>query len=112
VTGTAWTVRLSDAAEADYAHILRWTAGRFGTRQAARYGDLLATALARLGQGPDIPGVRRRDDIAANLLTLHVGRRGRHFILFRAGSEPHRTMDVLRLLHDAMDLTRHVTQPD
>jgi toxin ParE1/3/4 len=101
-------VRLSNAAEADYDEILRWTAGRFGVGQAASYANLLAATLARLERGPSLLGARRRDEIGAGLRTLHVGRRGRHIILFRVGSEADRTIDVLRILHDAMDLARHI----
>jgi len=37
------------------------------------------------------------------------GRKGRHIILFRIGSPAKPpTIDVLRLLHDAMDLPHHV----
>jgi len=103
-----WAVRLSATAEADYDQILRWIEGRFGPAQAASYGDLLAIALARLERGPATAGARQRDEIDTGLRTLHMGRRGRHIILFRVGSEPDRTIDVLRILHDAMDLARHV----
>jgi toxin ParE1/3/4 len=112
VTRRNWTVRLSDTAATDYDDILRWTARRFGATQAAAYGGLLAAALARLERGPAIAGVRQRDEIGADLRTLHVGHRGRHNILFRIGSEPDRTIDVLRILHDAMDLARHVPLED
>ncbi len=112
MTRRNWTVRLSDTAEADYDEILRWTTRRFGALQAASYGDLLAVALARLECGPTIAGARQRDEIGAGLRTLHVGRRGRHIVLFRVGSEPDRTIDVLRILHDAMDLARHVERED
>jgi toxin ParE1/3/4 len=112
VTRRNWTVRLSDAAEADYDDILRWTARRFGARQAAAYGGLLAASLARLERGPTVTRVRQRDEIGAGLCMLHVGHRGRHNILFRIGSEPDRTIDVLRILHDAMDLARHVPLED
>lgn len=108
MTRLDWTVRLSDSAEADYDQTLRWTLRQFGELQAAAYGTLLATALARLERGPTLPTVRRRDDIGAGLRALHVGRRGRHIILFRIGDEHARTIDVLRILHDAMDLARHV----
>ncbi len=108
MTRRKWTVRLSDTAEADYDDILRWTVRRFGAVQAASYGVLLAAAVARLERGPTIAGARPRDEIGAGLRTLHVGRRGRHIILFRISSEPDRTLDVLRILHDAMDLARHV----
>ncbi|MDE2907302.1 MAG: type II toxin-antitoxin system RelE/ParE family toxin [Acidobacteriota bacterium] len=107
-----WRVRLSAAAEADFRDILRWTARQFGEAQAGVYHDVLASAIAALADGPDAPGARERDEIASGLMTLHVARgkrRGRHLILFRAltAREPP-VIDVLRLLHDAMDLTRHV----
>jgi toxin ParE1/3/4 len=107
-----WTVRLSDTAEADYDEILRWTARRFGVVQAASYGNLIAAVLARLERGPNIAAVQRRDEVGAGLRTLHVGRRGRHIILFRISSDLELAIDVLRILHDAMDLVRHVRQDD
>jgi toxin ParE1/3/4 len=112
VTGRGWIVRLSARAEADYDDILRWTVKRFGISQTASYGALLAESLARLEGGPGIAGARKRDDIGKGLNTLHVGRRGRHIILFRPGGEQDRTIDVLRILHDAMDLPRHADADD
>ena len=103
---------MSDTAEADYDEILRWTAKRFGAMQAASYGMLPGEALAHLERGPTIAGARRRDEIGAGLRILHVGRPGRHIILFQIGSEAGRTIDVLRILHDAMDLARHVQRED
>ena len=56
-------------------------------------------------------GTGTRDDIARGLVALHVareGRKGRHFVMFRVGSpDDSPVIDVLRLLHDAMDLSRH-----
>jgi toxin ParE1/3/4 len=68
----------------------------------------LADALKALSGGPTVIGVRARADIRANFYTLHVARgrrRGRHFILFR---EERETIVVLRILHDAMELARHL----
>jgi toxin ParE1/3/4 len=112
VTRHAWAIRLSETAEADFDEIPRWTARRFGAAQAASYGDLLAAALARLERGAAIAGSRQRDEIGAGLRTLHMGRRGRHLILFRIGDESGRMIDVLRILHDAMDLERHAPRED
>lgn len=107
-----WRVRLAVAAEADFHQILRWTAERFGEAQARAYADTLSQAIEALGEGPRVAGARARDDIAKGLIALHVargGRKGRHFVLYRVGS-PARppAIDVLRLLHDAMDLRRHL----
>lgn len=107
-----WTVRLAAAAEADYLQILRWTAEHFGSAQARVYGETLASALKTLAAGPDILGVKERPEIGGNVRTLHVarnGRKGRHFIMFRVESVDGKgKIDVLRLLHDSMDLERHL----
>ena len=109
---SSWTVRLSSAAEADYQQILRWTVENFGTAQARHYANTLSSALKALSPGPAIIGVKERPEIGNNIRTLHVarnGRKGRHFIMFRAGSIQGRdVIDVLRLLHDSMDLERHL----
>jgi toxin ParE1/3/4 len=112
VAGSSWTVRLSSAAEADYQQILRWTVENFGTAQARHYANTLSSALKALSAGPAIIGVKERPEIGNNIRTLHVarnGRKGRHFIMFRLGSIQGRdVIDVLRLLHDSMDLERHL----
>jgi toxin ParE1/3/4 len=112
VGGERWTVRLSAAAEADYRQILGWTVERFGSSQARLYAETLSAALTALSAGPTIVGVKERPDIGDNIRTLHVarkGRKGRHFVMFRVGSVPgHNVIDVLRLLHDSMDLERHL----
>jgi toxin ParE1/3/4 len=103
-----WSIRLSAAAEADYRQILQWTKENFGALQARDYAHTLSSALKELGAGPAIIGVKNRTDIGANILTLHVarkGRKGRHFIMFRVSHiEDSNVIDVLRLLHDSMDL--------
>ena len=111
-----WTVRLTAAAEADYQDILRWTLAHFGEAQARVYAETLSAALEALTAGPKVVGARARKDIAKGLFTLHVarsGRKGRHFVMFRIGSERGReVIEVLRLLQDAMDLQRHLTSTD
>jgi toxin ParE1/3/4 len=110
-----WRVRLTCAAAADFDQILHWAAGRFGAAQARAYAETLSAAIAALTEGPRVAGARARDDITRGLFALHVargGRKGRHVVLFRVGlpAKPP-TIDILRLLHDAMDLPRHV-EPD
>jgi toxin ParE1/3/4 len=112
VKGEAWTVRLSTAAETDLQNILEWTLAQFGAAQVRNYAKTLSAALETLTDGPAIIGAKARDDIANGLFTLHVarqGRKGRHFLLFRLGKgEEKKVIEVLRILHDAMDLPRHV----
>ncbi|MCC7410652.1 MAG: type II toxin-antitoxin system RelE/ParE family toxin [Gammaproteobacteria bacterium] len=112
----AWTVRLTAAAEADFEEILGWTVARFGKAQARIYADTVSAALNELAYGPTVVGARERNDILKGLFTLHVareGRKGRHFLMFRVVRTPDRdVIEVLRLLHDAMDLQRHLPAAD
>jgi toxin ParE1/3/4 len=104
-----WRIRLSDAAEVDFAEIVATSAMKFGPKQAETYKDTLTGALAALHAGPDVPGSSSRDEIRPGLRSLHVarnGRRGRHFIVYRAA--PEQVIEVVRLLYDSMDLARHI----
>jgi toxin ParE1/3/4 len=109
LTQPPWQIRLGAEAEKDFARILTYTKARFGHQQAEVYKATLLEALAALGEGPNILGSVARDEILPNLRTLHVarrGRRGRHFIMYRAGQR--NVIDIIRILHDAMDLLRHI----
>lgn len=111
-----WTIRLTAAAEADFHEIVRWTSQQFGEVQAGAYAETLSAALTALLSGPTVADVRQRNDIVKGLFTLHVareGRRGRYFLMFRIGHDQSRdVIDVLRFLHDAMDLQRHMPPTD
>ena len=111
-----WTVRLGASAETDIEEILRWTLAQFGEAQTRIYAETISLALMSLAGGPNIIGSRTRDDIGKRISTLHIarnGRSGRHFVLYRvAKHRQSRVIEVLRLLHDAMDLARHVPTSD
>jgi toxin ParE1/3/4 len=114
MTERRWRVRLGAAAEVDFANILKWTTENFGARQSRVYRDTLVQAIGELAEGPDVAGSRVRDEIMAGIRTLHIARRGRrgsHFLMYRAA--PNSTIEVVRILHDRMDLRRHVpSAPD
>ncbi|MBM3599098.1 MAG: type II toxin-antitoxin system RelE/ParE family toxin [Alphaproteobacteria bacterium] len=88
--------------------------GHFGLAQARAYARTLLIGLELLAEGPEQSGAARRDDIGQEIRVFHVARRrrrGRHFILFRTGRDRQGpVIDVLRILHDAMDLRRHVSR--
>jgi toxin ParE1/3/4 len=106
------TVRLAQSAEDDYRAILLWTAERFGQRQALAYARTISEALEAVRGGSSAVGAKRRDDIAPGLFVIHVARnrrKGRHVILFRANeSQDGSVAEVLRILHDSMDIVRHL----
>jgi toxin ParE1/3/4 len=105
----AWTVRLAAQAELDFVEILVWTVENFGKTQADIYAETLTLAIEALHDGPLLAGTHARDEIEPGIRTLHVarlGKKGRHFVVFRQTED--RCIDVLRLLHDGMDLARHI----
>lgn len=107
-----WQVSLTEAAGRDFINILRWTAEHFGKGQARTYERTLRAALKALTQGPETPGCRGREEVGPGLYSLHVarnGRKGRHFVMFSANATTGRVA-VLRLLHDSMDLARHIKE--
>ncbi len=109
-----WTVRLSASAERDYVAILRWTRQHFGPLQARTYAATLQAAQTELCEGPLLPGSGSADEIEPGLRLLHVarhGRNGRHIVFYRADAEDTRII-VARLLHDSMDLPRHLHHAD
>lgn len=108
-----WKIRLGRQAELDYADILRWTTKHFSKVQAQAYSETVSQAIEALTDGPEILGSKQRDEIELGIRTLHVarlGRKGRHIVVFRVDGT--QTIDVLRLLHESMDLPRHLPKGD
>lgn len=106
---STWTVRLAHQAEQDIADILAWTTEQFSPQQAEVYAETLTLALEYLYKWPGVIDAKPRDDILPGVFVLHVarhGRRGRHFVVFRPSEE--RYINVLRVLHDSMDLAQHI----
>jgi toxin ParE1/3/4 len=104
-----WRVRLGAEAELDFANILKWTTETFGARRSRLYRDTIVQAIGELVNGPEVAGSKARDEIKRGLRTLHIarhGRRGRHFLLYRAA--PGRIIEIVRILHDGMELRRHL----
>jgi toxin ParE1/3/4 len=107
----AWTVRLVAVSERDYLEVIQRSAQDFDPLQAEAYAQTLASALDALREnGPMAIGVKQREDIGAGIFTLHAARfkrKASHFLVFRVLEI--RTIEVLRILHERMDLARHVS---
>lgn len=110
MTGT-WTVRLVAASEWDYQEVIKRSAQDFGPLQAEVYAQTLALAIDALRKkGPKAIGVKEREEIGPGIFTLHAARSKRkasHFLVFRVLET--RTIEILRILHDRMDLARHIS---
>ena len=113
--------RLSEAAQGDVLDILAWTDEQFGEAARLRYESLIVAALRDLARQPDRPGSLARPELGAGVRSWHlrlsrehvkpgegIVRRPRHFLVYRM--EPDLIV-VGRVLHDAMELARHL-DPD
>lgn len=107
---SGWTVRLADRAAQDIEDILDWTLEQFGPWQLETYTDVIISALAALNAGPQLTDVRSCPELGDGIATLHVARhgcKGRHQLVFRV-NETACLIEILRVLHDSMDLARHL----
>lgn len=105
----AWRLRLADRARVDLQLAIAWSRQTFGEAQAERYRKALQAAVDSLRHAPLGTGTRDRADLGPGVRLLHMrraGQRGRHCLVYRL-IEPE-TVILLRVLHDAMDLARHL----
>lgn len=112
-------LHLSAAAQADILSLLVWSTERFGDVARKRYEALLVAALADLAAEPDRPGTMPRPELGSGIRSYHLRhsrtrvrgteaavRRPRHLVLYRIDLDG--TVEVGRVLYDAMELERHV----
>ncbi len=102
---------LAASARRDIADALRQSDRRWGSGQREKYRSLIESALGELLEHPQHPASRARDEIRSGIRTLHIGRRGRparHFVVYRA--TPEGNIQVIRLLHDAMELSKALSR--
>lgn len=111
-------VVLAPAARSDIREALMWSQERFGERAAARYRSLLKQGIHDIAADPERPGSQARPDLARGIRTYHLyfsrsrarsamGAVGkpRHFLVYRCREG---VVDVVRVLHDARALERHL----
>jgi toxin ParE1/3/4 len=110
---------IAPTAARDLEAILLWTYQEFGERAMERYKALLTQAIRDVAHDPQLAGSTGRPEIADSARTYHLihsrhnvaaklGRvkRPRHFLLYRIRQDG--TVQIGRVLHDSMDLARHV----
>ena len=110
---------LSAVALEDIEQTLAWTLERFGTGAVGRYRVLLKHAFHDLAVEPERAGSKGRPELGPGLRTYHLNfsrgrarlegsavKHPRHFIVYRRRDEL--TLEVVRVLHDARELERHV----
>ena len=112
---------VGEAAQADVINILAWTHEEFGEVARVRCEALIVAALRDVAAQPERPGSIARPELEAGVRSWHLKlsrdraapaaeqvRRPRHFLVYRCESA---LLVVGRVLHDAMELERHLA-PD
>ncbi|MCC6942947.1 MAG: type II toxin-antitoxin system RelE/ParE family toxin [Thermomicrobiales bacterium] len=94
-------VDISEDAESDIRHVLAYTQKVWGPEQRRRYRRQIDGALERLAQFPE--SGESVDGFGTDLRRTPVGQ---HSIYYRDSGE---TIEVLRVLHNRMDASTHIT---
>jgi toxin ParE1/3/4 len=108
--------RLTHAARDDIVSILAWSHEHFGEEARKRYEALIATAIHDAASRVDDVGGTPRPELGEGVFSWHLSRsrarapggkvhRPRHFLICRHDDD---TLVIGRVLHDAMDLRRHL----
>ena len=92
---------LSPAAQADLEQIWNYTRDRWGVDQAEEYLRELQRAIERAAANPRIG--RACDEIRPGYRKLAAGS---HVLFYRMNAEG--IIDVVRVLHERMDVDRHL----
>jgi toxin ParE1/3/4 len=121
--GKRWRLVLAPSARADIQEALHWSHEKFGEQATGRYRDLIKQALRDIVADPERPGSAVRSDLARGVRTYHlffsrerargswgIVKRPRHFLVYRRRGED--IVDILRVIHDARDLERHLPEQD
>lgn len=110
-------LHLAPEAEADIDDILEWSVEQFGGAVRDGYEELITATVESLLNDANVAGSHDRPDLGHGVRSLHLmsGRdrigvgvrkivKPRHFVVYRQVGN---TIQVARLLHDAMNLPEH-----
>jgi toxin ParE1/3/4 len=115
-------LRIASTARGDMEDLLAWSEERFGQAARQRY-EALSCALLDIAEDVARPGVTARPELGSDVFSYHLffsreraaersvpgeGRvlRPRHLLVGRI-AEPG-LVDILRVLHDSMEISRHL----
>jgi toxin ParE1/3/4 len=98
----------------DFQDCILWSARNFGKQAAYRYKVLLEVAILDLGENADPIGSDSIEEFNGSVRKYHlrhsrknaavgglIVKKPRHFIVYRVNGD---TLEILRVLHDRMDL--------
>lgn len=114
---------ISPTALRDIEAALQWSETNLGSEATDRYAALIDCSIKDIADTPKRSGSRVCEDVSSDLRIYHLwhsrrrvplqpGRvkKPRHFLLYRVIST--QTVELVRVLHDNMDVERHVREVD
>ena len=113
-------LRYFPAARGDIKDALKWSAENFGKVACLRYKKLLEVALAEIAANPELPHSYQPPGLQRGVRLYHlkhsrtraavkgqIVRRPRHFVSYTViGTDT----VIVRVLHDRMEITRHLAE--
>jgi len=112
--------RIAHTAVSDIEDVLRYSQVQFGARARVRYQELIRTAIEDLAVTPTRVGSSPRDEISPGLRSFHLTyvreraatttgtvQRPRHIVFYRLADD--QVIEIVRILHDAMEVGQHLT---
>ena len=96
--------KLSPYAEIDIEKILTYTIDTWGIKQFHVYRKLINESLDLIGDNPQAPKVRTREELFMGCKTYTFGK---HIIFFRVKNE---VVEIVRILHQKMDYALHIPE--
>jgi toxin ParE1/3/4 len=95
-----FTLVLSPEAIDDRKDIVAYTITTWGTEQAKKYNQQLKDAMSAIRKNPGID--KTHPQLPSIYFLYHVGR---HYLIYTVTEN---RVEIVRILHDRMDLPRHV----
>ena len=113
--------RLSLLARGDLQQILAVSFHQFGVEGRRRYAAVLAAGMRKVAAEPEGPATRNRADLSRGIRSFHLRnarageterkvRRPVHVLYYRA-VEPG-LIEIVRVLHERMEPSRHISSDD
>src|SRR5262245_29686389 len=113
-------LRYFPAARQDIKDTLKWSAENFGEAACQRYKKLLGVAIAEIAANPELPHSYRLPGLQSGVRLYHlkhsrtraalagqIVRTPRHFVAYAIID---RDTVIVRVLHDSMEITRHLEE--
>lgn len=94
-------IRLTELADADLIGIYIYTHNSWGEPQAIKYTNALKAAFDKIAENPIRIGTVDRSEVRPGYRSYH---QQRHLIFYRVVGN---TVEIVRLLHDSMNVTQH-----